>query len=288
MGCRSQTGDTPLFCFLHHLFSYTTTPPGFKNVAEKCKLSANNLVIADNLLNFAIAMINVTKNIIYFAMQNESFCIHDLFDYLAKRGEISQSSVKSTITRLVKANKLTRLQRGIYAYTDGRQKSDYKAVVDERERHLYFELRHRFPFAHFCVYNGGSLASLQHHLFYNNATYIETDRAAMESVFYTLRSQGRDVYLNPKLEVTTLYIDFKKAPIIIKPLTTESPLHDSEGVMVPTLEKLLIDIRKDVDIFYLQGAEYENIIYNANSLYKINHSRLNRYGRRRGISIAQL
>ena len=69
----------------------------------------------------------------------------------------------------------------------------------------------------------------------------------------------------------------------MKPLISESPIQENSSVLVPTLEKLLVDLQKDQDFFYLQEAEGENIFRNALSLYTINESRLLRYASRRGI-----
>ena len=55
----------------------------------------------------------------------------------------------------------------------------------------------------------------------------------------------------------------------------------------PYLEKILVDIQKDADYSYLQGAESDNMLSNAESLYMINYSRMYRYGRRRGLNLKQ-
>ncbi|MDY4998619.1 MAG: DUF6577 family protein, partial [Bacteroidaceae bacterium] len=68
---------------------------------------------------------------------------------------------------------------------------------------------------------------------------------------------------------------------------TEAPLQTMEGVTVPTLEKLLVDINKDPDFSYLQGAEAERIMANAKALYIINATRLRRYAKRRGLKIEE-
>ena len=52
---------------------------------------------------------------------------------------------------------------------------------------------------------------------------------------------------------------------------------------MPTLEKLLVDILRDVDFFYLQDSESERIIENAFNLYAINRSRLFSYAGRRKV-----
>jgi hypothetical protein len=68
----------------------------------------------------------------------------------------------------------------------------------------------------------------------------------------------------------------------VKPLVTESPVAEVNGVPSPMLEKLLVDILKDSDFDYLHGAEYDYMLENAISQYRISTSRLTRYARRRG------
>jgi len=61
-------------------------------------------------------------------------------------------------------------------------------------------------------------------------------------------------------------------------------LADVEGIRIPTLEKLLVDIQKDADFDYLRGAESLYMYQMAFELYNINTQRLMRYAKRRGIS----
>lgn len=70
----------------------------------------------------------------------------------------------------------------------------------------------------------------------------------------------------------------------MKPLVTEAPLTDRNGVKVPTLEKILVDILKDDDLDYLQGSEEYYMYQMALDLYTVNYTKLLRYARRRGIS----
>ena len=92
----------------------------------------------------------------------------------------------------------------------------------------------------------------------------------------------------PDEDMVYRYIDLEKGGIIVKPLVTEAPLQKMEGIPVPTLEKLLVDINKDADFSYLQGAEAERMMDNAKALYIINTTRLRRYAKRRGLKIEEL
>ena len=167
-------------------------------------------------------------------------------------------------------------------------KNLFAVELTPEEHDLAKNLKERFPFAPLCIYNGRSIAPLQHHLSGNNMTYVETDRQAMESMFEYIKEQsGKEVWLMPDADMVYRYIDLEKGGIIVKPLVTEAPLQTMEGVTVPTLEKLLVDINKDPDFSYLQGAEAERMMANAKALYIINTTRLRRYAKRRGLKIEE-
>lgn len=183
--------------------------------------------------------------------------------------------------RLVEAGNIIRIEKGLYAKADN--KIVFKVEPTDEEIAIVRKIKAKYPFAPLCVYNGAVLSPLQHHLSANNITYIETDRSAVESIFSYLREYYDKVWLAPDSDFIYRYIDLDKGGLIVKPLVTESPVQTVNGVATPTLEKLLVDIRKDPDFAYLQGTEAERMFENADSMYVINKTRLNRYARRRGI-----
>lgn len=176
-----------------------------------------------------------------------------------------------------------RIARGVYAASSRKNTFTVELTTDEIE--LAGALKKQFPFAPFCIYNGKALSPLQHHLSNNSMTYIETDRFATESVFEFLKERTDKVWLTPDADMLYRYVDLSKGGIIVKPLVTEAPLQDIDGVRTPTLEKLLVDIRRDADFSYLQGTEAERMWENAQSLYFVNTTRLKRYAQRRGLGL---
>lgn len=228
-------------------------------------------------------MISATQYILTYAEQNSPFLISELMQSLPDTEKLSKRSVVCTISRLVDSHRLARIARGVYSKVY-EHKNKFNVVLGEMEREVYELLSSQYPLATFCIYNGQTLAPLQHHLSYNTITYVETERVVIEAAFNTLRDHGYSVFLNPKEEVVTLYIDLKQPAVIVKPLVSEAPLDKQDGFIVPTLEKLLIDILKDPDFSYLQGIESDYMLENANALYSINTSRLARYARRRGMA----
>jgi hypothetical protein len=117
----------------------------------------------------------------------------------------------------------------------------------------------------------------------NHAIYVETNRDAVDAVFSRLKSMHKQVYRQPDTKFMSDYVDLATECIIVKPLVTESPVTEANGVPSPMLEKLLVDILKDADFDYLHGIEYDYMLENAIDQYSISTSRLTRYARRRGI-----
>ena len=98
-----------------------------------------------------------------------------------------------------------------------------------------------------------------------------------------MKDEGRKTYLRPDKEMIYRYVDMDSRVFFVKNLISEAPLQKISGVQMPTLEKLLVDILRDSDFFYMQGSESERIIENAFSLYTVNRSRLFRYADRRKV-----
>lgn len=254
------------------------------NLPYKCKISAIFSFIAEILRTFAperaVDDMNYSQNIMDYAALHPSFGLQDLYAYLDGEAGISRQTVSWYLTKLTESGQLRRIGHGQYAKPT---KQQFVIIPTDEERTLHEELKRLWPFAHFCIYNGNVISPLQHHLAANNITYIETEREATSAVFNHLRDSGRTAYLRPTRDLIYNYIDLSQPAIFVKPLITESPTQENDGVLVPTLEKLLVDLQKDQDFFYLQEAEGLNIFSNALSLYTINESRLLRYASRRGI-----
>ena len=87
----------------------------------------------------------------------------------------------------------------------------------------------------------------------------------------------------PNKDIAYRYVDMDNKTIFVKNLVSEAPLQEVSSIPMPTLEKLLVDILKDSDFFYLQGSESERIIENAFKMYSVNHSCLFRYSSRRKV-----
>ena len=225
-------------------------------------------------------MINRTEHIIQFAETVDSFTATQYAQTLEPN--VSLHSIVNILNRMVRQGKLQRLQRGVYALA---KQNVWRVVIGEQEKTVYDLIHLQFPLIKICVYNGETFAPLQHHLAFNQATYIEVERDSVESVFYRLQDAGYEVYRTPDQQIAYDYVDVKKKIVIVKPLVTQAPLMKQDKYYVPMLEKLLVDIRADKDFYYMQGIEATYMTETARQMYMINEEKLQRYAKRRNLKI---
>ena len=224
------------------------------------------------------AMSELQNFILDFATKHPIFSVAELISTTPQDMLSSRATVEWYLGQLTKEGRLSRIGKGKYSSTP---KANFLPKEEETDSALYRQLKADYPEATFCIYKGTVLSSLQHHLSYNALTYVETQRELTEALFHRFQVEDKTVFLHPDKKVFYNYIDISKPGLIIKPLITGSPLQETHGVTVPTLEKLLVDIRSDADFDYMSGSESVRMLGNAASLYTINTTKLLRYAGRR-------
>lgn len=225
---------------------------------------------------------STSEIILNYADGRRMFKFSDLSDYIRSRESenISDSAILWHIKKLISNNKIARISRGIYGTFS---KKEYVSDVSPEYREIYNSIRETFPLIDICTYAGKDIESMQHHLSENNAQYIEVLKEAAEAVFHYLLDKGIKAYHRPNAQFMSEYVDLSEKCVIVKPLISESPVMTANGVITPTLEKLLVDINADADFYYLRGGETYRIMEYARTMYHINEPKMLRYASRRGI-----
>ncbi len=218
--------------------------------------------------------------ILDYAASHSTFSAGELFSHVTTLAEINPKTLSWYLSNLVQRRQLNRIGRGEYAKASN---PVFAPTPSAKAKKIYRSLHVQFPLADFCVYDGEVIAPLLHHLASNRIIYVEAPRDMAETVFFFLKERHANAYLLPDKQQIYRYIDLSKPQIFVKHLTSESPLQKIDGVPSPTLEKLLVDIQRDADFFYLQGSESDYIIENAFDLYAIHQDRLLRYAARRNL-----
>lgn len=215
----------------------------------------------------------------------DTFRFAELYAYLSEQLEIKKTALSWHLEAMMKDGIVAKVGRGIYKILPAncRPKQAYQPETSLKAKNVYKEIRAAFPYIDVSVFCGDFLARLQHHISTNHAIYVEVSRDATEPVFHHLKGMGLPAYHRPDAEFVYENIDLREECFIVKPLVSESPLMEADGVATPRLEKILVDVFCDSDLSYLQGAEAFRIVANAVSLFDVNRSTLMRYASRRNV-----
>jgi predicted transcriptional regulator of viral defense system len=224
----------------------------------------------------------ITKEILEFSANHKTLTLKELMRFFEER-EVSvlSKTVSQQLGRFVKAGRLLRLERGVYAFPETAKRSFTFTVSDELKQ-LNENLKTQFPFAKYCIWNSDVFLPFMHHIPNLNYIYVDVESDATESAFNHLKNnQLRRVYFRPDKETFNRYIAGTEA-IIVRQLVSESPLQVIENFNVPTLEKILVDIVGDVEFEFLQDVESVYFYENVMEQHELNRSKLFRYASRRG------
>lgn len=144
-------------------------------------------------------------------------------------------------------------------------------------------LQKTFPYLEYLCWETRILHEFMTHQPGQNSIIIESEKDSYESVFNRLieKFAGR-VFLDPTRSLMENYVLPQASPIIVLPLISESPRTTHNKIPFPKLEKILVDILVDENIFFaFQGAELSTIYENAFNTYWLNQRTMFRYARRR-------
>lgn len=193
---------------------------------------------------------------------------------------VTRTALHWYLNKLTRENRLARVARGIYSIS---QKKPFLPGISPRMRKISDMLKAELPFSDFCLYEGSELQAYQHNIAPNGILYVETQRDSCESAFNILKREGISAFIRPTEDTIYHYADLSEDFVFIKNLTSESPVQTIDGIIVPKLEKILVDIRIDKDFYYLHGTEAFYFLRNAVEQNSVNRSTLLRYARRRNI-----
>jgi len=174
---------------------------------------------------------------------------------------------------------LQRIGRGKFTLGENRK---YIPEISSVTKYIFKKLKAEFPYANLCVWNTSVLNEFMLHQPNQFFVLVETDKETTNTVFYFLREIKKSVFIDPTKDILEKYVVNENEVFIVKPLVSEAPTQNINGVKTASIEKMLVDIFCD-DVIFLaqQGAEMRTIFKEAFSKYTINQSKMVRYADRR-------
>lgn len=193
--------------------------------------------------------------------------------------DLSLGTITVYLSKLKKAGIINNPARGVYSISN---KQIFNPEINQNLKKIYNKIHRDFPFIEICVWNTKWLSDLMRHQPFKNFTIIEVDKEAEEQVFNAVSEWTKNVYFNPDEEILERYISTNTEEVtIIKNLVTEAPTTKNNKIVIPTLEKLLVDIIIDKELFAAQQGELHFIFKSAFDKYEINKAKMKRYAIRR-------
>lgn len=173
------------------------------------------------------------------------------------------------------------VSRGIYALGS---KNTFEPVISEELKRMFRRIRKQFPFIDsLCVWDTRWLNEFTVHQAFSSMILVESERDTEQAVFEYVRSKYSPVFVSPTPKEVDNYITPSRKSFVVKSLVSESPLMMLDKTSIPRLEKILVDLVSEPDLFIaFQGVELKTIFRRALSEHNTNLSTLRRYARRRG------
>jgi len=211
---------------------------------------------------------------------NSTISYKDLFPFIQKEfPSLAEKTINWKIYQLKSKGILSHISRGIYSL---KKKNDYTPELSPYLKRIFNKVKKDLPLISFCVWDSRWFNEFMIHQIFRYYIVVETEKDATDSVFNALTGFSKNVFLNPDKEIFRRYISNYDEVIIVRSLVSEAPLLKAENIIVPSIEKLLIDCLIDIDLFAAQQDELDNIYKSVFRKYYININKISRYARRRG------
>lgn len=204
-----------------------------------------------------------------------------LFNFFRKyEPELNEATFAWRVFDLKKRNIIADLKTGIYTLNN---KSPFTPQLSKKIKSISKLVNQRYDPHFYTIWDTISLNDLTELQATTSQVIVEIEKGFLYNIFYNLKDVGfAEVFVKPDENTMEWYISEAKHPIIIKPFLSRSPAQLIDKVKVPALEKILVDLYCDEQVYFAyQGHQLEIIYRNATSKYALNFSKLLTYAKRR-------
>ncbi|HLP46904.1 MAG TPA: DUF6577 family protein [Candidatus Kapabacteria bacterium] len=217
-----------------------------------------------------------------FFINKNVFTLNELRQFCQRIDQnFNESTFKWKIHEIKKKELIRNVKRGVYTF---QAQGLYQPEISNRLKKIYKEVKKEFPYIALCVWESRWLHGFMNHQPGHFMDIFEIENEAAQAVFYFMQhlDERKKIYFKPSEKEIEQYIASNRQSTIIRTLTTQAPTRVQEGICIPKLEKILVDLFVDQSLFIAyQGQELITIFNNAYRQFPVNISTLFRYAQRR-------
>lgn len=193
------------------------------------------------------------------------------------------------IHTLLEQGKLVRRGRGSYSLVANKPlPSQFDPRLPDALAEVGKSLSRKFALTTTCVWSTSVLHSFVQQQPFITYWLVETERDAvdpmLDSMLHDVLKSGLSIPIIRADDLMRMerYSPNTSVMLLIKPLISEAPVQQNkDGLTVPTLEKILVDLVADSSVFGLFGEELPALFLKLDGQFNLNQDRLRRYARRR-------
>ena len=217
-----------------------------------------------------------------FEKWSGAYCtIDEVASYaMAQDSRISRKTVIWRVNELVKQGKIIRAGRGVYFLAP---KKRFQLDTGETTKRICSILAEKMPYLEVTITDTSILGELMNLQPFSSAICLEVKKTAVNAALSVLRKEGISAYAKKDYSKIERYITTNQ-PILVKPELAVNPkLAKEKNVRYANIEKMLVDLICDEDIYgQYQDSELHNIYRNATERYAVNYSQMLKYAAARG------
>lgn len=204
-----------------------------------------------------------------------------IFDFFrSENPEMKVPTLRWHLFELRRKGQISRVARGLYSL---RVLKPFQPDISNALKRIFNELKRELPYAEHCVWSTSWLDALIVHQPASRMIVVESEKAAVPTAFEILSGHGRASFIEPTKKEVEFYLLSAGESVVVRPLALRAPIAHIEGVNVPRIEKILVDVFIDHELFKaFQGTTLEELFRNALSEFQVDLTTLGSYAARRG------
>jgi hypothetical protein len=209
----------------------------------------------------------------------------DIDEYFRRyESSISENAITWHIYDLRSKKIITDVKRGVYQLNN---KKDFFPVPDEDVIAISDIIKRQFDPMFYNIWDTAYLNELTELQVARSTIVLEIEKGYIDSIFFEIKNEGYpETYSRLDENLVKNYVAEAKRPVIIKPFLGRGPVQLINNILVPALEKVLVDICCDELIYYTwQGHQLKEVYRNALEKYNLNFSKMLNYAKRRNRDI---